>query len=427
MTTPDYLHRAYDAWLSAAPIRNARSRQKRYTYGDQWSDIVDDPTLGLITERQSIIKGGKRPHTNNLIRRLVKSIVGRYRAISAEAAVYDNSPDSLDSRNSMAELDCRMLEEFVISGCAIQRICSERRTAGAGVWVDNVSPDNFFVNDFRDPRGHDINLVGMLHDMTLPEIINRFSHGSRTAALRLKHIFDNPAIEPGISAVTPSGIDFFTPRSGLHRVIEVWSLDAKESSRNPAALRMVWHCRWYAPDGSLIDEYDSPFRHECHPFVVKFYPLTDGEVHSFVEDVIDQQRTVNRLVVLIDTMLATSAKGALLFPIDQLPRGITLTDISNQWAKPDAVIPITGRGERMPQQVVSNSSDSGAYQLLNLQMKLLDEISGISDAFLGRNVSPSTGAELYQAQVRNATITLQDLLDTFSAFTCERSRKAALT
>jgi hypothetical protein len=126
-------------------------------------------------------------------------------------------------------------------------------------------------------------------------------------------------------------------------------------------------------------------------------------------------------------MLATSAKGALLFPIDQLPRGITLTDISNQWAKPDAVIPITGRGERMPQQVVSNSSDSGAYQLLNLQMKLLDEISGISDAFLGRNVSPSTGAELYQAQVRNATITLQDLLDTFSAFTCERSRKATLT
>ena len=96
------------------------------------------------------------------------------------------------------------------------------------------------------------------------------------------------------------------------------------------------------------------------------------------------------------------------------------------WSQPDSVVPIDGQGE-MPTQVVTNTSGSGAYQALQLQMQLLGDISGLSDAFLGRNVSAATGTDMYEAQVRNASLTLTDLLDTYTAFIGERDAKVAQT
>ncbi len=428
------LRRAYDAWIAADDLRNRRLRQKKYTYGDQWSDIVDDHTGRMVVERNLILEKGKRPLTNNLIRQLVKSIVGRYRNIAADTEIYDNSADSVDSRNRMLDLDCRMLEEFVISGCAIQRIVAERRPGGNGIWVDNVNPSEFFVNAYRDPRGFDIDFIGMLHNMSLPEIINRFAGGSSRRAEALQQIFHTTVAESiltateAVGAATIAGDDFFRPPAGKLRVIEIWQLEGRPVTKcGRLRMEMVWRCSWLAPDGTVLSTYDSPFPHKSHPFVVKLYPLTDGEVHSFVEDVIDQQRTINRMVVLIDSMMATSAKGTLLFPVDQLVKGVSLDDVARCWAAPDSVIPITGRGNSKPEQIITKTADSGAYQLLNLQFKLFEDISGLNNAILGRNVSPATGAELYQAQVRNAYTTLADLLETFTSFTTDRKIKLSKT
>lgn len=430
------LRRAYDAWLAAEPLRRRRERHKKYTYGDQWSDPVVDYNGRVVEERRFIVDSGKRPLTNNLIRQLVKTIVGRYRTSAAEAALYDTSDGSFDRRNHLAELDSRLLEEFVISGCAIQRLCAERREGGEGVWVDNVAPTAFFVNDYRDPRGHDIDFIGMLHDMTEAELINRFGRGSSRRADALRRLYATDHADCGIDgpgspgAPASADIDFYRARDRRRRVVEVWQLAADEArdSAGHHYMAVHWQCSWLAPDGTVLSTYASPFGHGSHPFVVKHYPLTDGEVHSFVEDVIDQQRTINRLVVLIDTMLASSAKGALLFPVDQLPRGITIDDVARLWSSPDSVIPITGRaGSEMPRQMITNTAESGAYQLLNLQMKLFGDVSGISDALLGRNVSAATGSSLYDAQVRNAAIALSDLLATFTSFTDERTEKAART
>ena len=43
----------------------------------------------------------------------------------------------------------------------------------------------------------------------------------------------------------------------------------------------------------------------------KAYPFIDGEIHSFVADVIDQQRYTNRLITLNDWVIRASAKGVL--------------------------------------------------------------------------------------------------------------------
>ncbi len=425
------LRQAYETWLAAADLRQRRQRQKRYTYGDQWSDLVDDHSGNMVVERQLLIEKGKRPHTNNLIRQLVKTIVGHYRNMAAETDIYDKSPDSFDTRNQLFELDCRMLEEFVISGCAVQRIVAERRAGGEGVWVDNVNPAMFFVNPFHDPRGFDIDFIGMLHDMSFPEIVNRFSRGSRNHADTLRRIFETCsgdsifAPAEALGASSTAALDFLQASGGRYRVIEVWKLIGRPTCiGGRLRMTMIWRCTWLAPDGTVLDSYNSPYPHTSHPFALKFYPLTDGEVHSFVEDVIDQQRTINRLVVLIDSMMSTSAKGALLFPLDQLPPGVKLDEIARRWSSPDAVIPINGRATTLPTQIVTNTSESGAYQLLNLQMKLFENTSGISDALLGRNIPASTGANLYDAQVRNASTSLTDLLETFISFTTNRTQKA---
>lgn len=425
------LNLAADTWSASADFRSRRTRLKKFAYGDQWSELVSTEDGSVMTERDFLISRGKRPLTNNLIRQLVKTIVGRYRNDAKEHNIYDSSPDSIAYRNNLSELDARVLEDFVISGAAIQRVCAERRPAGSGVWIDNVQPDHFFVNPYRDPRGFDIDLIGMLHDMTLLEILNRFGDGSISTAQRLKAIFnDDNFIISSPQLGTSDRADFYTSElPNRHRVIEVWRLVPEQTHlRNRRfALEPAWRCTWLAPDGTVLASYKSPFCHKAHPFVVKLYPLTDGEIHSFVEDIIDQQRTINRMIVMIDSMMAHSAKGVLLFPTDQIAKGSSIEEVSRLWSSPDALIPISGRGNAQPTQIITNTADCGAYQLLNMEMKLLENVSGISDALLGRNSSGSSGAELYNSQVKNATIAITDLLDTFAAFTHARDILAANT
>lgn len=428
------LDTAYRAWLAGAPMRSRRERYKRFTYGDQWSDIVEDSEGRPMREERLIRLSGKRPVTNNLIRQLVKNIVGRYRTRCAEAALYAGPHiGELARRNALAELDSRLMEEFLISGCAIQRIVAEPRFRGDGVWIDNVDPAAFFTNRFRDPRGWDIELAGMLHDMTYPELVNRFAGGRRTREENLRRIY-SPDTVPAmpdlpIGEALDGGAAFFRSADpGRFRVIEVWSFDARRSKKPDCHTHtFAWHCRWLAPDGSVLAEYDSPFAHRSHPFALKYYPLTDGEIHSFVEDVIDQQKAINRLMVQIDHMMATSAKGVLLFPLDQKPADIDWRDISDRWAQPDGVIPVTGRGAQLPTQVISNTAGSGAYQLLQLQMKLFEDVSGVSEALLGKGISGARGTELYESQLRNATVALADIFDSFGAFVEERNEKASGT
>ena len=113
---------------------------------------------GLIAERS-----GRKPITNNLIRQLVKTVVGKYRNMRDEKEVERSEYLShLYSLNRLDELDCRLLEEFLISGCAIQRISRECRKDGViETFVDNVCPNDFFINSINDPRGWVTDMVSI--------------------------------------------------------------------------------------------------------------------------------------------------------------------------------------------------------------------------------------------------------------------------
>ncbi len=395
------LHAAYQAWMNAAGLRRARLRNKRFTYGDQWSDLVKDENGCVKTEGERLAEQGCENITNNLIRQLVKTIVGRFRSqyIKHDDKATPTSLTRAISDNELDELDSRALEEFLISGCCIQR---------KAAWVRRLYTDGATerLADFTTRLGADSQL----------------------------------------------GKDFWHASDGKCRAIEVWTLESREVivchnrregklSIEPANtahrlrnrpdvttrwdIATVWHCRWFSPMGDLLAEYDSPWPHGSHPFVIKLYPLTDGEVHGMVEDIIDTQKHVNRMISLLDQIMRSSAKGVLLFPETALPEGWTWEQARQCWSRANGLLPYNpSLGSAKPEQIIANGSNNNAFQMIELQMKLFEEISGVSGALQGKNPTVNS-ANIYQLQSENASIALSDVFETFEAFRRQRDRKIA--
>ncbi|MBD5235707.1 MAG: hypothetical protein HDS61_04725 [Barnesiella sp.] len=459
---------ARNAWERGADFRSRRERYKNFTYGNQWNDIVTEPDGTRMTARQQALKHGKDPMTNNLIRRMVKCVIGRFRTWieerREEVTDADASLRDIYNRNSLDEMDCRALEEFLISGMAVQRVACEARPGREGVVIDNVSPLKFFVNSFSDPRGDDIEMVGMLHDMSPGEVVIRFADGSRSKAAALRRLMAeiDDRHDGSLLGQSQSGGSFSrSDNEGRCRIAEVWTLESREAVKwhdsttgdcgieSPATAGWIdtenkaraecgakpivnvlthstcWHCRWIMPDGSIVSEYDSPYAHGMHPFVVKLYPLTDGEVHSLVEDVIDQQIYVNRLITLMDRVMSTSAKGVLLFPKSQRSANMDWDKLSSLWASPDGVIPYEGvEGAPEPKQLITGAADFGARELLTLELRMLEDVSGVSNALLGKSSGGgNVGYDRYESEVRNATVAINDLLLTFVHFRKTRDER----
>lgn len=458
-----YLSLALEAWRDGYALRRRRQRYKRYTYGDQWSDPATAADGSAVTEGDLASHNGQQPLTNNLIRQLVKCVIGNFRG---SMTVPEPVPAAeASARNALDELDSRMLEEFLISGCAIQRVTVEKRMAGEGVWVDNVSPASFFINRFSDPRGLDIELVGMLHSLSFREVMMRYgTDASRAALIKAEYSGGDllSGLQEGVSLGDSAAMEFFTAPRHRCRVIEVWTLESRnvlrchdpeqasaftvaadclESLREVNAARqqecrpevtidprttMRWHCRIFTPGGRVLEEYDSPYPHGLHPFAVKFYPLTDGEVHSFVEDIIDQQRHINRLITLMDSIMAHSAKGVLLFPAGQKPECMSWQQLGSLWASCNGVIPYEpNRCDGEPRQIISGGQDAGASRLLELQMQMFNQISGVSEAMKGQSSQGASSTSMFDAQVQRSALALLDMLDSFNDFRAARNRLMA--
>ena len=454
------LRAAYQAWMNAAGLRQARLRNKRFTYGDQWGDIVKDYQGRLTTEGEHLTHQGCQPITNNLIRQMVKTIVGRFRSqyIKREDDNAAPSPVSKAAQeNELDELDSRALEEFLISGCCAQRVetCHEPGEC-EHVKVDNVNINRLFCGTMNDTRAWDCELIGQLHDLNIAQLLRRVAGGNQRKAAWVRRLYTDSAesrladFTTRLGADSQLGTDFWHANDGKCRAIEVWTLESREvivchdrregtlsvepanqiqrlKSRPEVTTRWdiatVWHCRWFSPMGDLLCEYDSPWKHGCHPFVIKLYPLTDGEVHAVVEDIIDTQKHVNRMISLLDQVMRSSAKGVLLFPETALPDGWTWEDARRCWSSANGLLPYNPRfNDTKPEQISANGTNIGAYQMIELQMKLFEEISGVNGALQGKTPTGNS-VHAYQLQSENASIALSDVFDTFQAFRRQRDRK----
>ena len=114
----------------------------------------------------------------------------------------------------------------------------------------------------------------------------------------------------------------------------------------------------------------------------------------------------------------------LLFPESAIPEDLTLDDITEQWGKYNGVIRYKARtGVPIPQQVSTNSTNIGISDLLDVQLRMMEDVSGVNAALQGQLSSNSTSGTLFEQQTRQARTGLTDILEGFRCLMVESARK----
>lgn len=444
------LGRALDSYEALREFRSRRERCKRFTYGDQWNDTVNDRGVRM-REEDYIRSQGNIPLKNNLIRRLVRNVLGVYRnrwrlpvcvARDPSEAGYATTLNTLlrynVDANRLVEMYARTMEEFLISGMAVHKKWFGRKCGRTDCWTDQVSPAYFFFDtESRDFRGDDVSLVGEVHDMGFEALCATFARSpadveaiSRLYGLRADSVSDvRCRVYEVWERRLPMRLGCHDRATGRRYSAEASALagiEAENRRRHAAGMQQIatswrieeeWRWAFLTPEGRVLRRGVSPYAHGGHPYVFKAYPFIDGEIHSFVDDIIDQQKLTNRLVSMYDWILRASAKGVLLFPEGSLPDGADINDVADEWGRFNGVIVYRPRaGVPLPQQVSSKSADIGITELLEIQMKMMEDISGVNGALQGKLDSSSMSGTLYNQQTRNSITALADLLGSFDDF-----------
>lgn len=413
---------ATNCWESLADFRRERDRCVGYTFGDQWRDMINDNGR-MVREEDYIKMQGNHPFKNNLIRRIVRNVVGIFRdtlTLREEEGFFKGMASYSDDK--MAELLARTMEEYLISGVAVHK---KWRVAGADgkpmVKTGIVSPGSFFYDRMaRDPRGTDISILGQIHELRFGTFCREFvsSRGDYVDAVAKYGGNAVRVVELWRRETRERRLCHDRDRSRVLKVDEkIWQL-SPELRRMPSKwiLDDVWRYYYTTADGVVLREGDSPYSKSGHPYVLKAYPFLDGEVHSLVGDVIDQQRYTNRLITLYDWVMRAAAKGVLLFPQNALPMGTNVEAVMDQWSQFNGVIVYDGDSGSQPQQVNNLGSNQGVSELLSIQLKMMEDVAGVNGALQGRVDSGSMSGTMYEQQTKNALVSLRDLLDSFETF-----------
>ena len=266
----EILMQAYNAWGNMAQFRRDRERAKNYTYGKQWEDLITIEGK-TMTEEQYIRSQGNTPLKNNLIRRLVKNVLGVYRNQGKEptCTAVDRDEQQLGETmstilqcnwraNKMKELNARSMEEFMISGLIVHKKVFGWNDERYDCWTKLVENNRVFMDsNMRDFSARDVSLIGEIHDVSFLDVCREFA-SSPEEYQRLSDIYryakertyyDKLCEEFGYSRL--SNLDFFAPpMPGVCRVIEIWNKESKPR----------WRCHDYNTGEYFkieIEDYES--------------------------------------------------------------------------------------------------------------------------------------------------------------------------
>lgn len=380
--------------------------------------------------------------------------------------------------NRMTEVYADSMEEYLMSGLIMHRKWCGWRDNKMDCWTDYVQPNNIILDsNMRDFRGWDCSFIGEIHDLNREQLIERFAK-SPEDYMRLNNIYD---LCRKMGANKYSWMDFGYDRKDINmdflvpsdytrcRVIEVWRKESKpryrchdynsgeifkidiedldkivkdenqrrweQAQRSGIPFEEVpfikaewfvdsyWYYYFLSPMGDILEEGETPYEHKSHPYVFKAFPFIDGEIHAFVADVIDQQRYVNRLYTLYDWIMRASAKGVLMVPEECL-KGHDPSEFTENWAKFNGVIFYTSnKNGAKPEQVANNSTNVGIHELLSLQLKMMEDVTGVNSSLQGKAEYAGMSAAMFNMQTQNATTSLRRILDSFQDFILDAAYK----
>lgn len=371
--------------------------------------------------------------------------------------------------------------DYAIGGVAVARESYGEREGLMDSWTDIINPNYPFWEAGTDPRMTDLRLIGVLCDASPGELYNKFCNRQYGWTVEeINKVFD---IDPrdatwgrhrlaGLQHNEKDQLDqvsFDRPSDhSLCRLIEVWTKESKtryqcydplaqnadeveyrvelkdiwhveqENQLRVQQYRQVgvqqeewalieyeliedeyWHYTYMAPDGTVLAEGETPFEHRSHPFTIKLYPYVNSEVHPFMGSIIDQQRYINRLIIMHDMAARSAAKGVMIFPVENIPDGMSKEDIAEEITEYDGLLFFeTNRvnPNLRPEVITSGAVQIGTQELLQMELNLARDITNVSGALQGKTPSAGTSAARYNQETENATTSLNAIMRDFTSF-----------
>lgn len=368
--------------------------------------------------------------------------------------------------------------EYLISSAAFMRNSYEERDEIDDSYNDCMNPYYMFWEGGNDPTHQDIRFIGCLHDISPEQLYFRFARPEYGLTIEdLNEIFHIGEVNDLQRATSQElneknnidNVSFYRPSDlGLCRVIEVWREEVKPRYQclDPLATNQIDHkfrcekedlphlvtinqqrklmydaqgvpeedrayitCReiadkywqyyFLAPDGRILCEGETPYDHKSHPFTVSLFPYVNGEVHSFMGSFIDQQKFINRMVMINDYAIRSAAKGMTFLPLSMKPDGMSVEDYARQKSRFDAVFVYDDtktRSGAKPEFYTHSAFNTGANEMLQTQLNMIHEVSGVSGALQGKTPTSGTAASRYAMEAQNATTTIYPLIKKFNGF-----------
>ena len=387
--------------------------------------------------------------------------------------------------NDMEEIDADSMRMLLNGGMTAQRVeygvnpSNEKRD----VWVYPVNPSRLFFNtNLEDVRMWDLTCIGELFDMPLDALLAHFG-STPEKKRRIMEIYGavQGATNGGSRAMQgdeSKNLSFYSSsRSDLCRVILGWKLESRDAYRwndnergtwgylpyndesrkaldaenerrrklgeaagvDDDGLLLIdysfsteryWYYRYMTPYGDILQQGRSPYWHGEHNYVLHLYPMVQGKLGNFVEQFIDQQRAINRTATLIDFIRGTSSKGVLVVDDDAF-ESMSREEVIDEYVRYNGVLFVKLKPGQSIDGVVrqynSGAAVAGDFELLNLQIRLINEISGVNSAMQGQAPKAGTPASLYAQQIQNSSLNLKGLFDSFRLFRRRRDSKVMKT
>lgn len=440
-----------------------------------------------ITEEELLRQSGYPQIVSNLIYKIVRAMVSTYSSNTGDPYCVARDRDEqkisemlsaslqyIYQKNNIQITNTNSFTEFCLSALVGWRVgygWDEKRLMN-DVYIETLDVSRLFFDDNTNGMYFEnIRTIGYVHDMDLCDVQD-LCDGNRAMIEYVKTLY-NPDRMNNIRQLfneedSPTK-NFYNAMPGKCRVIEVWFKREEEATRYwdtltgeikivPRMMRDAiyaendmrmakmeelggnaedaalctkiedfiyrkWVCRYMTPEGYVIKETETPYDHNSHPFVLGAHPMIDGEIHSLVEVTIPTQKAINKLLQRIEFMRMSAAKGVLIIP-EQLLEGKDINEVAHTWAKSNGVIALKWKeGIPMPQQIVGNSNNVGDMEMVQMQMSLLEDITGVHRAMQGKPAQSGTPAALYAMELQNSQTSTSDILNWYHGLVRERDVK----
>jgi hypothetical protein len=392
--------------------------------------------------------------------------------------------EGVHSMNDKNERDARLFESYLVSGAAIYNTgykFDDTRKMPFPYYREIDSSRYFQTVSATDVCGEDVDFCGDFFDTSLMDVKSMYAK-TRKQEQELEEIYGTTTrrdVVSNLQFVTPNN-ENVSPRislgNGECRVIRVcrkeghWDLAVHDYSdaswetynltNNPkiksemdaeivrrkkiadeigvdyedGSNRLLieyeekyvtsWVYYHLSPYGHILWTQDSPYDHNSHSYVAKFHPMFRGQAFGMVYDLIDQQKAVNRNFIMHDFITSAAAKGVLLVPEEAIPDDMDLEDIADEWSRYNGVIKYRAKdGIKQPEQIVARNFNVGQFDMINMQMKLMHDISGVHDAAQGKSLGTGTPSSLYQQAVQNSHVNILDYMESFAWLLSQRDYK----